>query len=176
MLTPQEIREKLRKLSITQQQLANATGVSQPAVSKLLHSKGQPLYDTVKKLSDYLLTSKPAETTTAEDIMNSPVRFARANEKVANAIKIMHNNGYSQLPIGSRRKVLGILTETAIVKAISDGKNVRMWRCSKLIEKPVIVGSETHYATVVKMVSHYPCILVRKNRRIEGIITKTDVI
>lgn len=52
MLTIEQIRERLADANI--KRVAERAGVSPASAYRLLHGKSQPLYGTVKALSDYL--------------------------------------------------------------------------------------------------------------------------
>lgn len=51
MLTPEEIRDKLTDVNMSQ--IARDTGLSRPTIYKFLNSMANMQYDTVKKVSDY---------------------------------------------------------------------------------------------------------------------------
>ena len=54
------LRSAMEKKSFTELQLAEKTGIGQPAISNLLHSKYRPQFATVKKLADALEVSPDA--------------------------------------------------------------------------------------------------------------------
>lgn len=52
MLTLDQVREALKDRNLNK--VAKSSGISSAAIYRIMHENGQPLYSTVKALSDYL--------------------------------------------------------------------------------------------------------------------------
>jgi len=69
-------------------------------------------------LEKVLKTSKDPTKTFVKDVMSSPLKTVEYNKSLTDALKIMHDKQISWLATTQKGKVVGIVTEGGILKAL----------------------------------------------------------
>ncbi|MET1124001.1 MAG: CBS domain-containing protein [Archaeoglobaceae archaeon] len=168
----EEIRRRRKRLGISQKKLAELVGVSQPLIAKLESGKIDPKLSLLKKILDVL--DELEGRVKAANFMNSPVISVEPETSIKDAVRLMIEHGISQIPVSEGGKVVGLVTENRIVRAIFEEKGVR--KVSEVMEPPPpIVDERTPISSIVKLLLEFPAVLVAKDGEIVGIITKHDV-
>ncbi|MEM1538819.1 MAG: CBS domain-containing protein [Candidatus Bathyarchaeia archaeon] len=176
----EEIVRKRRMLGLTQKQLAKIAGVSQSLIAKLESGKINPSYDRVKAIFDALENLEMKSDLQAADMLHDDVIGVNKNETVSEAVKIMMEHGYSQLPVFDGENVVGSISEKTILEQIASGKNFA--EISKLSVEEIMeesfpqVGKKTPLRVVSNLLQVYPAVLVSEKGKIVGIITKADLL
>ncbi|MGC8948905.1 MAG: helix-turn-helix domain-containing protein, partial [Thermoprotei archaeon] len=119
-----EIMKLRKKLGLTQRELAKLSGVSQSLIAKIESGKIIPSYSKVKIIFDTLenLEEKVFKVNIkAGDIMNKKVVGVKSNDKVIKASQIMLKHGFSQLPVFSKGRLVGSISEKDIMNILSKG-------------------------------------------------------
>lgn len=172
------IHGKRKELGITQKGLAELSGVAQPDISRIEKGKiPDPSYSTVKKLfealKDYEVSSpeRSFDEPVAADLMNRNVVSLRPHERVSDALKVMKERNFSQLPvIDDRGRVIGGVSESLFLSHDGTASIVDV-----MGDSFPIVGKDTRLRTISAILQKEPAVLVVLKGKVLGLITKYDV-
>jgi len=179
---PESIGERIRRLrlaaGLSQRELARLAGVSQSLIAKIEGGKVNPRVETLERimraLQDALSRSEKVEM-----YMSSPVITVRDTEPVRKAIEIMDKYGFSQLPVvDSEGRVIGTVLESSVLRALrSRGMRVLEEPVSTIMEAPLPqVDSSESLSRVIQLLENSPAVLVVREGRLVGIVTKIDIL
>ena len=113
----------------------------------------------------------------AEDIMSERVKFIPADKNIKDANKLLEKYQLEGAPVMEKRKLVGVITKTDINKALKH--NYAHASVKGYMSRPLItIKPNTPLHTIQKImfekgVGRLP---VLKNRRLAGIVTRTDVL
>ncbi len=169
---------KMRKqLGLTQKELANLSGVSQSLIAKIESGKIDPAYSKVTQIISALESLQNKGRKTVADIMTSKIYSVSPKDSVAKAIKLMRGADISQLPVLEADKCLGSVSESIILDIVSGGKDLKSTKVEDIMKEsfPVIPANSV-VDVAMDLFRHYPAVLVDKNGKLAGIITKADML
>ncbi|MEM2491190.1 MAG: CBS domain-containing protein [Candidatus Bathyarchaeia archaeon] len=181
MLPPlEDIEKRRRRLGINQRQLAKLAGVSQSLIAKIEAGQINPSYQKTKQIFDTLEMLERRVEHKAKDIYHKGVVGVNKDDLVVKATRIMHEGGYSQLPVFDGEKVVGSITEKTIldstIKGISIDRLSRM-RVGEIMGEPFpLVDESAPLPAISALLQYTPAVLVTKMGKIVGIITKADLL
>lgn len=110
---------------------------------------------------------------------HKPLATVRINDSVRDAVKVMHENGYAQVPVVDERgRVEGIFSEHALTKAVYLGiaPDILEAPLRGFTEKPgkVVSQSESIFQ-VARLLSHQRAVVIGDNGVAIGIVTDHDI-
>jgi len=169
-----EIKYVRKKFGLTQIDLANKAGVSQSLIAKIESGRIDPTYSKVRKIVDVLHNMTHEKEVKAEEIMNSKVISLHPEDNIKDAIKKIKQYGISQIPVISANKVIGTISEATLLNALlqNRGNIVR----DVMDEAPPVVSKKASIKIVSNLLTFYPLVLVADSGKLEGVITKSDVL
>lgn len=176
--SPDEIRALRRRAGLTQAELARRAGVSQSLIARIERGTVNPRLSTLTKILQ-ALESYIREELVAEDIMHSQVIYVEDRDLLSRIAKTMWDNAISQVPVlNSRGEVVGTVLERDIVEAFIRFKDRAMnLRAKNIMSDPLpLVPSNTRISTVASLLTESPALLVIKDKKIAGIITRSDLL
>lgn len=177
--TPQEIKALRLRLGLTQAEVAKAAGVSQPLIARIENSTVDPRYSTLREVVTALNRAEREEVT-LDSIMSTRVETVRATDSVADAIRIMREHNFSQLPVIQKGMPVGSLSEKAIVHALSEARDAEVVSRSPVRDvmgPPFPTGSPaTTVDEAYRMLEDHGAILVMDRGRITGLVAKADLL
>lgn len=181
MLPPLDwIRKRRVSLGLTQGELARLAGVSQSLIAKIEGGKADPSYSNAKSIFEALDSLQAGEEKKAEELMLSPVFYAKISEPIGKTLSLMREKGVSQLPVLDGGLVVGTISESAVLSLIEKGCRMEDIRRTPVREamEPALpqVGRNTRYSSVIQLLKESPAILVVEKGKILGIITKADLV
>ncbi|MGB9728343.1 MAG: CBS domain-containing protein [Thermoprotei archaeon] len=178
-----EIMKLRKKLGLTQRELAKLSGVSQSLIAKIESGKIIPSYSKVKIIFDTLenLEEKVFKVNIkAGDIMNKKVVGVKSNDKVIKASQIMLKHGFSQLPVFSKGRLVGSISEKDIMNILSKGLKMEelsnIYVCDVMDEPFPQIPVKTPLSVISTLLQTFNAVLVVNKGRVAGIITKADVL
>jgi predicted transcriptional regulator len=167
------IRFQRKKANLTQDELADEVGVSQSYIGRLESGTLDPKLSIVTMILDVLgrHTSR-----SCVDIMSDKPVTVSARETVSNAVKMMRRRGYSQLPVLRGGQIIGIITEHDIVRNLGhDLSEVTVAAVMSPGGVPT-VDELAPVEAVLPLFDVYQAVVVVKQGRVRGIITRSDLI
>src|SRR3989344_8683891 len=173
-----EIKQLRRKYHLNQKELAQRAEVSQSLIAKIEAGKVEPSYSKAKLIFEALDQLREKEEAKAKDIMNKKISFAEMGEPLKEIIKTMKSKGISQLPVLSKEKVCGIITEGSILrKMLEQPEKSNLFKAEDVIEEaPPVITMNTGFRTISNILRDYPIVLVAERGDIKGIISKSDLL
>ena len=168
--------KKIRKqLNLTQHEFAIKAGISQSMVAKIESNKLDPTYSKVKRIENALELLTKHHEKEAYEIVNKNIISVDKDESIKNIIKLMNKHSISQLPVMDKDKVIGLMSETSILKTnLNDIKNLK---AKDLMEvAPPIIDKNARLEVIKQLLRFYPLILVKEKGNLIGLITKADLI
>ena len=175
-----EISGKRRMLGLTQKQLASLAGVSQSLIAKLESGKTDSSYTKVKAIFDVLKQLEIKREVHVKEVLHDKVVSVQKDGKVSEAVRLMKDHGYSQLPVFDGEHVVGSVSEKTILSQILNGKDLT--QISTLFTKEIMeeafpqVGEDTPLSLISSVLQHYSAVMVSKKGKTLGIVTKADLL
>jgi len=176
MLT--EIRRRRLALGISLGELARAIGRSDATLSRIERGQIRASYELVQRILSYLETQEGlmAPRLTVGELMHRPLASVDSNSTLATAAQRMESGAFSQLPVVDDGRVVGSLSESALLKSLAQG-NMHRVRVREVLEPPYPVLDEGFPADLLPpLFGRYPAILVTRRGELQGIVTKADLI
>lgn len=170
---------KLRKqLGLTQKQLADIAGVSQSLIAKIESGKIDPAYSKVTQILSALEGVQAKEKKRAREIMSRHIISVSPSDGLEKAISLMREKDISQLPVLEAGKCVGSISDSRIIGLISErGAGLKSLHVSEVMgESYPVIPSGSVVDVVADLLRHYRAVLVEKEGRLAGIITKADLL
>ncbi len=174
--------KKLRKvLRLTQRQLAKISGLSQSYIAKIESGRIDPSYSRVQQIFKAIESMKSTNAQNASAIVNRGLIWVYGDSSVKEAVRVMHENSISQMPVFDReQRVIGSISERSVVEAMGRGKDIRkieQMRVYEMMDPPFpIVDEVAPIELVAKILTFYSAVLVTKTGKVIGIITRSDLL
>jgi predicted transcriptional regulator len=176
----EEIGRRRRILAISQKKLASLAGISQSMIAKIESKRISPSYIKTKAIFDTLENLERRNEFKAKDISHGKVVGVQAHDAVSKGVRVMREMGFSQLPVFNDGQVVGSLTEKIIIeKFVAAPKPDEISRQSieKIMDEAFpTVNEETPVSMLSTLLQYAPAVLVTKRGRVQGIITKADLL
>lgn len=176
----EELRQRRLELGLTQKQLAEMAGISQPLVARIERGTVDPRTSTLRRIVAALNRVEGAKAPTAREFMAGKVVAASPGDPIRRAIKTMTTNGYSQLPVLERGRNVGVLSERRILEEIEraeDPRELAGKKVAQLMGPPLpTVEPEAPLASVERLLEDYPAVLIVERGEVAGMITKADLL
>lgn len=174
------IRNIRKQIGINQTQLARAANVSQSLIARIESGKVDPSYSKVKKLFFALENVGQGRILCARDIMSRHLATIRSNVSVKDAAKMMKAKKISQIPVVDDGIVVGSISEKTIIDKVAQGlklDNLALVPIRDLMEEAFPqIDESSHISVVSTLLEYHPAVLVTSKGRINGIVTKADLL
>lgn len=174
-----EIRQRRKQLNLTQQQLAELSGVSQSLIAKIEGESAIPSYENAKKLFDCLERISEKHGVIAVHLMRAKVVTVLASESIQKAVRLMEKSGISQLPVLEGGKVVGTVSEKGLLARIGGLGSQKMAETlirDAMEEALPQIQPNTPFKVLASILEHSPAALVVEKGKIKGIISKSDLL
>lgn len=178
MLEIERIGKLRRQLGLTQKELASLAGVSQSLIAKIESGKIDPAYSKVMQITAALEGRQNQGKKTAEQIMTPEIISVGQSNYLSRAIALMRSKDISQLPVFEAGKCVGSLSDSMIVDLMEKkGGGLKSVRVGEVMADSFpIIPANSLVDVVISLFHHYRAVLVEKNGKIAGIITKADLL
>ncbi|AMM54431.1 CBS domain-containing protein [Pyrococcus kukulkanii] len=175
-IDPRDIKKIRKELGITQEELARKAGVTQAYIAKLEAGKVDPRLSTFNRILRALIECQKAKVT-AKSIMSSPIIYVTPKDKVEKVVRLMKKHNISQVPVMEGDKVIGSVTERALVRKSLEDEDIYSRTVEEIMEGPFPLVSEDEDLEVIKyLLEEHPAVIVQgKNGKPIGIITRSDI-
>jgi len=178
MDTLTEVRRRRLALGLSLGDLARAVGRSDATLSRIERGQIRPSYDLVQRILSYLETQEGVATPklTVADLMSRTLTTVASSTPLAEAARRMEGGAFSQLPVVDDGRVVGSLSESALLRALADS-GARAGRVRDVLETAYPVVEEGFPAELLPpLLGRYPAVLVAHRGELRGIVTKADLI
>ncbi|MBS3116513.1 CBS domain-containing protein [Candidatus Woesearchaeota archaeon] len=178
-MIPLEELQKIRKrLGLTQKELAKQAGVSQSLIAKIEAGTLDPTLSRAQRIFTALEELREKEELKAQEVMHKKVVYVHIGDSVNEVIKMMRNKGISQVPVLSREKIVGIVTEKVLLdKIIEEPHKISSLKVGDVMDDtPPIISSTTSVHIISELLRDYPVVIVADKGEIKGIISKSDLL
>ncbi|MCL5254024.1 MAG: CBS domain-containing protein [Candidatus Thermoplasmatota archaeon] len=178
----EDIKKIRKQLDMTQSQLARAANVSQSTIAKLERNSISASYDIVTRVFNTLESEGRSRKLrkTAKDVLHPSVVSVNNFATLAEVSELLKRKGYSQLPVMSGERVIGSISEEAILDKLRDGISIEELagiRVEEVMNEAYpVISEETPVEAVASLLTHSTAVLVQRRGRISGIITKSDLL
>lgn len=173
-----EIRRRRLALGVSLGELARAVGRSDATLSRIERGQIRPSYELVQQILAYLEAQEglTAPRLTVGELMHHPLATVASTATLVTAAQRMESGAFSQLPVVDDGRVVGSLSESALLRALARG-NAQRVRVGEVLEPPYPVFDEGFPAELLPpLFGRYPAILVTRRGELQGIVTKADLI
>ncbi len=175
-----EVRKRRRLLNLSQKEHARLAGVSQSMVAKIEKERQNPSYEVVRRLFQALERQEHAAEKKVVDICTREVKYVEKHEPVSKVISLMEKYKISQLPVFDRGYPVGSISDKTFTALVLKGINmheVLNWSVDKIKDEAFpTVDTSAHLDIVAKILERYNAVLVMKNEKVIGIVTKADLL
>lgn len=170
-----QVKQRRRRLGMTQQQLARAAGVSQSLIAKLEAGLVDPSYSTGRHLLSTLSSLERGTEPTAREMMKGSIISCSPGDRMHDAVAMMRRHSVSRLPVLQQGAVVGLLSEAAVLAHYDEVS--RDTRVKEVMEEaPPVIPGTTPRSAVVELLTHAGLLLVARNGGPAGVITKADLL
>ncbi len=174
-----EVERLRKKLGLTQTELAERAHVSQSLIARLETGTVDPRYGKVVDIFRALETLGEREVEAAQ-ILTKEVVGIQKTASIEYASSKMKEYGVSQMPVLDSDKIVGSFSERVILDLISRGFDARAFAkedvASHMEESFPIVKPETPLNLISSLLEHNSAVIVQKQGKTLGIITKADLL
>jgi len=170
--TPQDLRERRTSLELTQSELADRAGVSQPLIARIEGGDVDPRLSTLRRIVE-ALDEAEGDVVRARKLMHETVVEVSPDDAVTVAVERMQEEGYSQLPVITNGVPVGSISESDVVSAGEDA-GTKMVR-DVMSESFPTVSMDATLEEISSLLDHYKAVMVTEGGDTVGIITQADI-
>lgn len=166
-----ELKEMRDELGISVQQLSRSLNIPVKTVLMIEGGRACRSYPTIKRIFDFLEASRAGDRRTVREIANGGIVWGDPAMKVREAMDVLLEKGFSQLPIRDKLgRVVGIVSERKLLDARNGGEPIEDF----LSDDFIIVDGQMPARIARDLLKHLSVILVNDGGSISGIVTRSD--
>ena len=170
--TPDELRTRRTSLELTQSDLADRAGVSQPLIARIEVGDVDPRLSTLRRIVE-ALDEAEGDIVRAGTLMHEEVISVAPDDSVKEAVEKMQEAGYSQLPVITNGVPVGSISDSDVVSAGSDIADHPVREV--MSESFPTVSQDASEDEISSLLDHYKAVMVTDDGETVGIITQADV-
>lgn len=170
--TPQDLRERRNALGLTQSELAERAGVSQPLIARIEGGDVDPRLSTLRRIVT-AIDEAEGGVVRSEDLMHTDVISVAPDDAVREAEQKMEEEAFSQLPVLQSGVPVGSISHGDIIHA---GENVGDLPVSEVMSESFpTVSRDATVDEIRNLLDHYKAVMVTEGGGTVGIITEADI-
>ncbi len=173
MMSVGSLQNLRREIGMTQSDLAIEVGVSQSYIARLERGTLDPKLSVVTKIFE-VLTSRQSKP--CNEIMTRDPKTVDARDPASVAVKAMRRRKFSQMPVLRGTQIIGIITEQDIIRNLQHDMSELSVQAVMSPEGVPMVDGITPINFIIPLFQKYQAILVQNQGRIQGIITRSDLL
>lgn len=175
-----EFRYMRKKAGLTQKELAERTGLSQPLIARIEKGDIDTRLSTARKMLEALRAAESARSKSLDlrDYMASPVIYCKSSDPIKRAVAIMEESSISQLPVMEEGKAVGSVVDTHLVQILAKkGARSARRKIGDVMSKPFPeLEADSPIDRAIDLLTRNPAVLVKNGPHITGMVTKADVL
>jgi len=173
-----KIKKMRQKLGMTQAELAKLANVSQSVITKIERGKIEPSYSIARKIIVVLEEEMKGKhkQVQAKNVCSKKIIAAQSNQTIGKAVDIMVKNAISQMPVFDDKVLVGSISEDLFIRKYDKIRNKEMKVKEIMDEAFPTIPDDASLSLINEMLKLYPAIIVIKNGKPLGIISKTDIL
>ncbi|MFP4632564.1 MAG: CBS domain-containing protein, partial [Halobacteriales archaeon] len=173
--TADDVRDRRKELGLTQSELAERAGVSQPLIARIENGDVDPRLSTVTRIAE-VFESHDADRVTADDLMSGDVASVEPGDTVGDAVDLMQETQFSQLPVLESGVPVGSMSDAIVARARSEVDDLPAAEVRDVMgESFPTVAPDAEIPTVSRLLDHSSAVLVTERGKVVGIVTEADV-
>ena len=168
MIEPEMLRNARLMAGMSQRRLSMLSGVSQALISMIEAGKVRPSFEAMRRISAVL--EKSGEP--ASKLMTRRVYVLSPDDSIRKAKMAMKRKSISQIPVVEQGKVVGTVRESDFMSMKPGARKVY-----EIMSHPLPqIDASTPVNVAKELLKFENAVIIMKNGRIEGILTKSDLI
>ncbi len=176
MMSVESLQNLRREIGMTQAELAIEVGVSQSYIARLERKSLDPKLSVVNKIVEVLTSHQSKTGKLCSDIMTSEPLTIDARDVVSTAVSLMQEHSFSQLPVLRGTQMVGIITEWDIIQNLQHDLHEISVQAVMSPSGSLMVDEDTSVDVIIPLFENYQAVLVHNQGRIQGIITRSDLL
>ena len=179
--------EKLARLrrdaGLSQKELADKLGVTQSWVSRVekgvLDVSHSMMVRALEAIEHHRIERRfigQFHGMKCVDLMTEGPIAVDPRDPASRAMRLMQDNGYSQIPVVRGNMILGMVTEQDIVKELHHDLGQISVQAVMSTEAPPIVDESAPVVHVIPLLYTYQAVLVQNQGRLTGILARADLL
>jgi predicted transcriptional regulator len=170
--TPEDLQQRRDEVGITQSKLAERADVSQPLIARVENDDVDPRLSTLRRIVS-ALDAAEGEVVRAQDLMHEDVVNVGPDDAVSEAVGLMDEETYSQLPVIQNGVPVGSISQSDVIHA---GQNVGALPVAEVMSESFpTVAVDATVDEVRNLLDHYKAVIVTDGGEAVGIITEADI-
>jgi predicted transcriptional regulator len=170
--TPDDLRQRRHAVGLTQSELANRADVSQPLIARVENDDVDPRLSTLRRIVN-ALDAAEGEVVRARDLMHENVVNVSPDESVTEAVALMDEEAFSQLPVIQNGVPVGSISQSDVIHA---GQNVGELPVADVMSESFpTVSVDATVDELRNLLDHYKAVIVTEGGEAVGIITEADI-
>lgn len=178
--TGRELREKRVELGLTQKEVAQRAGISQPLVARIEKGGVDPRLSTLSRLVEVLNGAATEQLPRARDLIEGGIATVGPTDSIRRAVGIMRERGFSQIPVLDKGKPVGLISTDDLIERVQqtdDPRALGRRRVSEVMAPPPpSVSGDTHFSVLENLLVRNPAILISDGGEWVGVVTKADIL
>jgi predicted transcriptional regulator len=170
--TPQDLRQRRKSLDLTQSSLAESAGVSQPLIARIEGGDVDPRLSTLRRIVE-ALDEAEGSVRRAESLMQTNVVTISPDSSVREAISLMIDAGYSQLPVVRDGRPQGLISNSDIRHSDEDAADLPV--AEVMQESITTVEPGATVDEIDAYLDHHDAVMVVERGELLGIVTEADL-
>ena len=171
-LTPSDLQRMRLEKGMTQAQLAAEVDVSQSYIARMERRSLDPKLSIANRIVAALTKS---DDTICAEIMTADPQTIDARDSADEAVEIMQRGGFSQIPVLRGTRIVGLVTERDIIRNLQHDMKALSVQAVMSPGSVPAVDPSTPADVAASLLQTYQAILVQNQGRLEGIVTRSDV-
>ena len=171
IITSDYLKMLRKKAGLSQTALAEKISISQAHIAKIERGRVNPTLGTINKI---LIAIRPRETQKCKDIMEHHLRFLGQNDDARKALLMMRKYRISQLPVIKNNVQVGSISEGTLLKNFENMKDKKV---KDIMDSSFpIVDENDDIGILPSLLEFHQAVLVSAKGKLQGIITKLDIL